>query len=99
MSYLGIFGLKLEKRLYCGISHQHSLVFRNRKFRKQEIKILKFGTKIALTGYFSWNFEKLMLYLKSASSNLPTCKVISENKKNFKLGTKNILFRYFWAAI
>ena len=39
-----------------------------------------------------------MSYLKSTSSNLWNCK-ISYKKISFKLGTKNVLFEYFWARI
>ena len=56
-----------------------------------KIKILKFGTKIALIGYLGildWNFKNLMSNLKSASSNLLTCKNSSKNKKFLNLGAK-----------
>ena len=35
-----------------------------------------------------WNFKEIMLHLKSASSNLVTCKVSSKNKKPLNLGAK-----------
>ena len=51
--------------------------------------MLKFGTKNALFGYF-WAriLKKLLPYLKSAPSNLSSCK-ISRKKKMPKFGTKN----------
>ena len=54
MVFLGRISKKL---LYCGILHQHSQIFLNRKFRPK-IKILKFETKIALIGYFGLKFQK-----------------------------------------
>ena len=62
-------------------------MFPNTKFRPK-IKILKFGTKIALIGYFGLEFQKLMSYLKSASSNLVAWKVSSKTKKTLNLGPK-----------
>ena len=76
-----------KKLLYCGILHQHPQIFSNTKFRP-EIKILKFGTKTALVSHFGQEFQKLMPYLKSASSNLSTCKVSSKNKSILNLGPK-----------
>ena len=45
-------------------------------------------------GISAAKFEKLLLYLKSASSNLPKCKNYSKQNKN-KFGTKNVLFEHF----
>ena len=56
----------------------------------------KFVTKNTLVKYF-WArlvFKKLLLYLKSAPSNLPNCKFCQKTKM-FKFGTKNALFGYF----
>ena len=39
-------------------------------------------------GILGWNFKKLMSCLKSASSNLLTCNVLSKNKKTLNLGPK-----------
>ena len=39
-------------------------------------------------GYFRLEFQGLMSYLKSASSNLLTCKVSSKNKETLNLGPK-----------
>ena len=41
-----------------------------------------------LLGILSWNFKKLMTYLKLASSNFLTCKLSSKNKKTLNLGPK-----------
>ena len=84
-------GWNSKMPLDCGILHQHPQIFLNAKFQTK-IKILKFGTKTALIGYFRLEFQKLMSYLKSVSS-------IIQKQGNFKLGSQNTLFRYFWAAI
>ena len=39
-------------------------------------------------GIFLRKFEKLLLYLKSASSNLPKCKKLFKTKKKVNLGPK-----------
>ena len=80
-------GWNSEKLLCCGILHQHPQIFLKAKFQTK-IKILKFGTKTALIGYFRLEFQKLMSYLKSVSSNLLTCKVSSKNQEILDLGPK-----------
>ena len=54
--------------------------------------------KMPYLGILLRKCEKLLLYLKSASSNLPKCKRLFKTKKS-KFGTKNALFKYFWARI
>ena len=73
MPYLSLLGSKFE------IS---TLEFALWQSFVQKIKILKFGTKNALCGYF-WAriLEKLLSYLKSALSNSSICK-ISQKTKN-----------------
>ena len=48
-------------------------------------------------GIFELKFETLFSYLKSAPSNLSTCRILL--KKPPKFVTKNALFWYFWAKI
>ena len=48
--------------------------------------------------FLGQNFTKIFSYLKSAPSNLSNCK-FCEGTKMPKFGTKNTLFRYFWARI
>ena len=55
--YFGIFGLKSKKLLCCGILQKPPQIFRNTKFWPN-IKILKFGTEIAVIGYFRQEFQK-----------------------------------------
>ena len=90
----------------CHISNYHLWICLTPKFC-EEAKMLKFGTKNALFEYF-WSKmsylgifglefkRKLMLYLKSAPSNLPKYREIM---KIPKFGTKSVLFGYFWARI
>ena len=80
-------GWNSKKLLCCGILHQHPQMFLNTKFRPK-IKILKFGTKTALTEYFQLELQKLMSHLKSASSNLLTYKVSSKNNKTLNVVPK-----------
>ena len=59
----------------------------------------KLGTENALFGYFSSRSSKrYCLFLKSAPSTLPNCK-ISRKKKMPKFGTKNATSGSFWAGI
>ena len=51
-------------------------------------KTLNLGLKLSQLGILGWNFKKLMSNLKSASSNLLTCKVSSKNKKFLNFGPK-----------
>ena len=57
MSYLGIFGMELEKTMHWDFLHQHPQIFPNTKFRQKKT-IFKFGTKIALLGHFGLEFQK-----------------------------------------
>ena len=50
-------GQNSEKLLYCDILHQHPQIFRNAKFCPK-LKIVKFGTKIALIGYFGLELQE-----------------------------------------
>ena len=88
MSYLGIFWLELEKATPLWFFYISTLEFFQTKLRLN-IKILKFGTKIALIGYFGLEFQKVS-NLKSVSSisNLLTCKVSSKNKNFLNLVPK-----------
>ena len=58
-------------------------------FQKKKKKILEFGTKIGLIGYFWLKFQKtVMSYLKSASSYLLTYKALSKTKTTLDLGPR-----------
>ena len=62
---------------------KHKICFKKKK------KILEFGTKIDLIGYFWLKFQKtVMSYLKSASSYLLTYKALSKTKTTLKLGPR-----------
>ena len=59
----------------------------------------EFLTKNAFFCILGQNFfEKLLLHLKSALSNLPHTKILRKNKTP-KLGTIYILYWVFWAEI
>ena len=79
----------------CKISRKN----KNAKIWDQKYLIWIFLTKNAIFGYF-WTtiLKELSSYLKSAPSNLFTCKISRQNK-NAKFGTKNAWFWYFWARI
>ena len=85
MVFLGRISKKL---LYCGILHQHPQFFLNTKFHPK-IKILKFGTKAALIGYFGLEFQKT-----NVAFEFVNMQSFIQKKKGFKLETKNTLFRY-----
>ena len=53
--------VELEKATV--VWHQHPQIFPNTKFHLK-IKILKFGTKIALIGYFGLKFQELLTYME-----------------------------------
>ena len=57
LSYLGIFGLELEKTTVLCYFTSAPQIFSHTRF-PPKIKILKFGTKIALIVYFEQGFQK-----------------------------------------
>ena len=63
-------------RCYSHIENLHPWIRLTAKFCKKT-KMLKFWTKKAFLGYFCGAiWKKLLPYLKSASSNLPNCKIL-----------------------
>ena len=67
MPYLGIFGLEFENNnVIFGISALEFVLLQN--FAKKQ-KLRNLGTKIL------YSLKKLLLYLKSALSNLSICKI------------------------
>ena len=80
------------RRSYCDVLHQHPQIFPNTKFRPK-IKILKFGTKIALIGYFGLEFQKPNVLFKISILEFVNMQPFIQKQKSFKLGTKNTLFR------
>ena len=96
--YLGIFGLELEKATVLWFFYISTLKFFQTKFC-QKIKILKFGTKIVLIESFGLEFQKTNVELKISILEFVNMQSLIQKTKNFKLGAKNTLLRYFWAAI
>ena len=78
-------GWNSKKLLCCGILHLHSQIFKT-KFRSK-IKIFKFGTKIALAGYFGLEFQKLVLFEISIFEFVNMQSFI-QKKKTLNLGPK-----------
>ena len=83
-------GWNLKKLLYCGILHQHSQVFPNTKFRLK-IKILKFGTKIALTGYFGLKFQNTNVIFEISILEFVNIQSFIQRQKTY-LGTFGVQF-------
>ena len=80
------------------ILHQHLQIFSNTKFHSK-IKILRLGTKIALNDYFGLEFQKTNVIIEISILEFVNMQRFIRKQRNFKLGTKNTLFRYFLAAI
>ena len=53
--------------------------------------------KCQILVFWGWNFRTLLSYLKSASSNLSSCKIMSK-KNALKFGTENAWFGYCWTG-
>ena len=86
--HLSVFRLKLEK---APVLRCISILkfFQTQICFKKKNKILGFGTKIGLIGYFGLKFQKtVMSYLKSASSYLLTYKALSKTKTTLNLGPR-----------
>ena len=92
---LDIFGLELEKATVLWFFYISTYKFFQIKFCPK-IKILKFGTKIVLIGYFGMDFQKLLNFSILEFVNMQS---FIQKQRNFKLGTKNTLLRYFWTEI
>ena len=66
--FQGIFRLKIGKS-DCGNWNQHPRICRNAKICEKKKKTI-LGPKLPYLGILGCNFEKVLSYLKSASSNL-----------------------------
>ena len=71
---LSIFTLKIWKN-DCHIWNQHPRIYRNAKKLCETKKKTNFGPKLPYFGILGCKFDKVLSYLKSASSNLHKCKV------------------------
>ena len=54
-------------------------------------------TIIALIGYFRLEFQKSNVVFEISILELVKVQSFIHKQENFKLGSKNTLFRYFWA--
>ena len=96
--YLGIFGLELRKATLLWIFYISTPEFFQTKFCPK-IKILKLGTKIVLIGYFGLEFQITNVEFEISILEFVNMQSFIQKQTIFKLGTKNTLLRYFWAAI
>ena len=87
--YLGLFVLELGRATLLWY-FTSSPIFLNRKFQTK-IKILKFGTNIALIGYFRLEFQKSNILFVISFREFVSRQSFIQNKKNI-LQTKNALF-------
>ena len=62
-------------KYYCHVSNHGPQICLVPKFGVKK-KSLNFGPKVPCLGIFGMEFEKLLSYLKSASSNLSNCKFV-----------------------
>ena len=96
--YLGIFGLELRKATLLWIFYISTPEFFQTKFFPK-IKILKLGTKIVLIGYFGLEFQETKVEFEISILEFVNMQSFIQRQTIFKLGTKNTLLRYFWAAV
>ena len=96
--YLGIFVLELEKATELWFFYISTVNFFQTKLCPK-IKIFKFRTKTVLIGYFGLEFQKTNVEFEIGILEFVNMQSFIEKQKNIKLGTKNTLLRYFWAAI
>ena len=96
--YLGIFGLKLEKPTVLWIFYISTLKFFRTKFCPK-LKVLKFGTRIVLIGYFGLEFQKTDVEFEINILEFVNMQSFIQKQNIFKRGTKFTLLRYFGAAI
>ena len=84
----GYFGAGTRKKpLYCDILHQHPQILPNTKFCPK-IKILKFGTKIVLIGYFELEFQKTNVEFEISILEFINMQSFIQNQKTLNLGPK-----------
>ena len=80
-------GWNSKKLLYCDILHQHPQISPNAKFRPK-IKILKFGTKIDLIGYFGLEFQKTNVAFEISIFEFVNIQCFIQKQKKLNLGPK-----------
>ena len=83
---------------YCHICNQRSPICRIAKFRAK-IRILKFGIKNVLFGYFWAGMWKQYCHIWKQLSRISQTAKFRKKVKMPRFGTKNALFGYFGARI
>ena len=76
-----------KKLLYYGILHQHPQILPNVIFHSK-IKILIFGTKIALIGYFGLEFQKTNAIFEISILEFVNMQSYIQKQKTLNLGPK-----------
>ena len=97
MPYLGIFDQEFQKNF--AIFEISALKLALLQNLVQKIKILKFGTKNALFGYFWARIWKWYCHIWNQHPRICLIAKFCKKTKTPKFGTKNALLGYFWAAI
>ena len=96
MPYLGIFGLEFERNIVIfeiSTSNHHPRICLNEKFREKN-KMLQFGTKNALFGYFYAGIFENYCHIWNKYLRICLIPKFCEETKMLKFGTKNV--EYFW---
>ena len=97
MSYLGTFGLKLEKATMMWCFTSATLNFSKHEISTKN-KSLKFGTKTALIVFLA-RISRFNVVFEISIFEFVNMRSLIQKQENFKLGTKNTLFGYCWARI
>ena len=80
-------GWNSEKLLYCGILNEHPHIFSNTTFRPK-IKILKFGTEIALIRFFGLGFQIINVIFEISIFKFVNMQSFIQKRKTLNLRPK-----------
>ena len=89
--YLGTVGLELEKATVLWFFYISTLKFFQTKFCSK-IKILRFGTKIVLIGYFRLTFQKTNVEFEISILEFVNMQSFVQKQKNLNLGPKYLTY-------
>ena len=87
-------GWNSKNLLYCGILHQHPQFFLNTKIQPKR-KILKFGTKMVLIGYFPIDLQKSNAVFEISILKFVNMQNFIQKQENFKFRSKILHFDTF----
>ena len=94
--YLGLWYGMLKN--YCDISNQRSPIRLTAKFHTK-IRILKFGTKNVLFGWFEQQFWNIIVIFAISALKFASLKTLVQKIEILKFETKNARFPYFRTGI